>query len=246
MTSGGAGDERFRFTRRDVLALACSSVALGLPSPAGAGARPIRIGWEESAADPSCRRGVEIGAEEASHLARLLGRSFELVPMASAAAGDDLATTIAAAPRSSPDGPVGIATAPDAVTGGRVFRLPSSAARRRAAVQRIAADGPRAGLAAVDWHASLVRFGAAQLNQRYERRFGAPMEETAWIGWLAVKISLEGVLRCGGRADELAATLRRLSFDGHKGVALAFDAAGVLQHPVYVVSGDRVVGEVAP
>jgi hypothetical protein len=105
------------------------------------------------------------------------------------------------------------------------------------------------------WHPSLERFGAEQLNQRYERRWGATMDSDAWAGWIAVKILTESALRAQATAS--AALLRALTdpkaqFDGHKGRPLRFsvDTRELLQ-PLYVVARDssgveRVVSEVMP
>ncbi len=61
----------------------------------------------------------------------------------------------------------------------------------------------------------------------------------AWASWMAVKIAAELALR--------AMPLERLRFDGHKGERLWFRPGDhVLQQPLYVVAGGKVVGEVAP
>ena len=195
----------------------------------------------------SRERGVRLGADEGAQLARLLGLSFDLVEIApEGPVPDGLAAVVAVEVPAPPGDPVWLCIGPDAAAGARTFRVPSTAARRHAAVARFASEGPIEELRAVDWHPSLVRYGAAQLNQRYERRYGAPMDEGAWAGWVGVKIALEAALRAAGGAGALAGTLRRLVFDGHEGVPLAFDDAGALRHPVYVVRGDRLLGEVAP
>ena len=42
------------------------------------------------------------------------------------------------------------------------------------------------------WDASLERFGATQLNDRYRRRFGVGMDGPAWAGWFAAKLAKTG------------------------------------------------------
>jgi ABC-type branched-subunit amino acid transport system substrate-binding protein len=92
------------------------------------------------------------------------------------------------------------------------------------------------------WHPALVRFGATQLSERHERRFGTPMDSPAWAGWFAVKVLWEVVLREGGEergdlpAGRLADPAKR--FDGHKGVGLGFRADGLLRQPLYLVRTD--------
>lgn len=89
----------------------------------------------------------------------------------------------------------------------------------------------------VAWHPSLRRYGAAQLNERFQARTGRGMDEDAWYGWIAVKLALESALR--GRPLGEART------DGHKGEPLEF-RDGRLHQPLYVVvhdgDGPEVIG----
>lgn len=89
----------------------------------------------------------------------------------------------------------------------------------------------------VAWHPSLERFGAAQLNERYHKRFGTDMDERAWAGWLSIKVLLDAALRTG-TSDPCALERFFLSangrFDGHKGVPLFFDPQSrELVQPLY-------------
>lgn len=104
------------------------------------------------------------------------------------------------------------------------------------------------------WHWSLDRFGGEQLNQRYRRRFGEPMDSRAWSGWFAAKLGLDLALRA--RSASGAALLRQLAsarqqFDGQKGRPLYFapDSHRLVQ-PLYRVVGrggdEHVLAEVAP
>jgi ABC-type branched-subunit amino acid transport system substrate-binding protein len=101
------------------------------------------------------------------------------------------------------------------------------------------------------WHPSLERFGAEQLNQRYERRYGRPMDSDAWAGWIAVKILAESALRAHATTSgalQRALTDPRAQFDGHKGRPLVFDArTGELRQPLYTVdaAGDRAPSRVS-
>jgi hypothetical protein len=84
--------------------------------------------------------------------------------------------------------------------------------------------GRYAGLVA--WDPALERFGAAQLNDRYRKRFGDEMDENAWAGWMSIKILVDAALR--KRTKDPCALDRFLvstdaRFDGHKGVSLFFD-----------------------
>jgi hypothetical protein len=92
------------------------------------------------------------------------------------------------------------------------------------------------------WHPGLVRFGAAQLNERHARRFGTPMDPSAWAGWFVVKLLWEVILRegAGGSGESLGQRLTdpATRFDGHKGVGIGFRSDGLLRQPLYIVRTD--------
>jgi ABC-type branched-subunit amino acid transport system substrate-binding protein len=124
-----------------------------------------------------------------------------------------------------------------------VFHVSSSPRDRRETLARWkAGEGAPPGEARIeDWHPSLERFGATQLNQRYRERFGSPMDSLAWASWFAVKAAAETALR---NAVERIGTS---GFDGHKGVRLRFRPDDhVLRQPLYVVAGERVLTELSP
>lgn len=106
--------------------------------------------------------------------------------------------------------------------------------------RRIAASHDGAAGATVElWHASLERFGAGQLNDRFRARFRKPMDSAAWAGWFAVKVVWEASQRARVVAgDAIASFLERdtTAFDGHKGVPLSFRRWDhQLRQPLYVV-----------
>ena len=88
------------------------------------------------------------------------------------------------------------------------------------------------------WYHELFRYSARELNSRYRKRFGVPMESSAWTHWAAVKLVAEAVIRTG-QSD--GPTLRAYfddqpPFDGHKGSALTFEAeSGQLRQSIYVL-----------
>jgi hypothetical protein len=98
------------------------------------------------------------------------------------------------------------------------------------------------------WHATLDRYGAAQLNERYRRAHGRGMNEAAWAAWLAVKIAWEAAQRTGSSEPRtLGAFLssERAIFDGHKGIPLSFRAGtGQLRQPVYIIRHGSLLEEV--
>ena len=86
----------------------------------------------------------------------------------------------------------------------------------------------RGASTAVAWDASLTRFGADTLNQRFRRRFGVAMAPTAWTAWFAVKVLWESALRMkSADATQIANYVMRETtrFDGHKGQPLSFRAS---------------------
>jgi ABC-type branched-subunit amino acid transport system substrate-binding protein len=125
-----------------------------------------------------------------------------------------------------------------------------------AAVTRSIADGRRDRLAgigeaglrlpadraaghwALGWHHELERFSARELNGRFRRRWNAPLSETSWAAWAAVKLIGEAVVRVGaGDGAALVAFMESAPpFDGHKGEALTFRKWDhQLRQPLYVV-----------
>ena len=103
-----------------------------------------------------------------------------------------------------------------------------------------------AGIWALGWHHELERFSARELNGRFRRRFNAPLGETSWAAWAAVKLVGEAVVRAS--ATDSAALVAFMEsappFDGHKGEALTFRKWDhQLRQPLYVV-GPRKRDEV--
>jgi ABC-type branched-subunit amino acid transport system substrate-binding protein len=94
-----------------------------------------------------------------------------------------------------------------------------------------------AGFWAVGWHYDLERFSARELNGRFRRRWNAPMSETSWAAWAALKLVGEAVVRAGASdGDALVAFMESAPpFDGHKGEALTFRRWDhQLRQPLYV------------
>ena len=94
-----------------------------------------------------------------------------------------------------------------------------------------------AGLWAMGWHHELERFSARELNGRFRRRWSAPMSETSWAAWAALKLVGEAVVRAGaGDGAALVAFMESAPpFDGHKGDALTFRKWDhQLRQPLYV------------
>lgn len=126
---------------------------------------------------------------------------------------------------------------------------PSDPDRQQALERWRTSPGAAAGSVRIEeWHASLRKFGALELNDRYIRAVGRPMTSQAWRGWFAVKALVETYLRDPENPDACS-ELASMTFDGHKGRPLAFDRdSRGLRQPLYVVrrwnGADEVIAEV--
>lgn len=94
-----------------------------------------------------------------------------------------------------------------------------------------------AGTWPLQWHHSLERYSARELNGRYRRRFDGPLDGAAWAAWAAVKILVESAVRAQTTDTQgiLEFLESRLAFDGHKGTVLDFRKADhQLGQPLYL------------
>ena len=200
-----------------------------MPAALTAAAGDIVLAWQSAGAPADVADGVQLGVAEARQTAKLLGRDVRVDPRAAKPFA-----TIA-------HGPGGVSLR----SGGCTFHLAPSASQRASLLAEWEKRSGRSGdyrLAA--WHSSLKQFGGVDLNERFLRRFHAPMSEGAWLGWVAVKAAVEAALRATGPP---CSAIRAIEFDGHKGALLSFKN-GVLEQPLYVIetdgNGDKVVAQV--
>lgn len=200
--------------------------------------------------------GATMGAGEMARTTGLLGRRFVLhtVPVSGAGSAID---RIAAANRrgttmfllldlddkSACEVARRFASAPAVVVmNARVVSKPCTApvlllrmpqARREAVLDETPTRGT--ALRIDEWHPSLQRFGAQELNERYQRAAHRDMSGDAWAGWFATKVAAEAALRLESVRRQALIGRQAPSFDGHKGMPLRFDESGVLEQPVYVI-----------
>lgn len=178
---------------------------------------------------PLVELGFGIGLTEARRTAALLGI--------------DWATTIEAGASTLP-----IVSAlplrPDARP--MLYSVCASAAAKERALHIWRRRGPTAAATAVEWHPSLDKFGAEQLNARLRAAGHTPVPEM-WAGWMAVKVLAEALLRRSGLAPDVAPFVT-LGFDGHKGMPLHFDSHDRhLRQPLYIVSPNgKLEGAIDP
>ena len=105
------------------------------------------------------------------------------------------------------------------------------------------------GLAARSWSEVIERWGAAQLQSRFEALSGRPMRADDYAAWAAMRSVGEAVTRTGSAE---AATLRsymlsdQFELAGFKGRALSYrDWNGQLRQPIPLVT-DRAMVAIAP
>lgn len=231
-----------RPTRREFLTAAATAV-IGLAAPR-LFARERAIGATLIVpAGSAVLEGAEVGAAEGRHTAKLFDRTFDLTIARVSSVAEAVAATRDAASRGSFAVAGGVteplanaiadaATIPfldirsladpgDTVEDGRYRLTPTRE-------QLAEATRGRKDVRAVVWHPRLRRYGAGELNERFEETTGRPMHSDAWSGWLAMKLIVEAALR-----EREIASMR---IDGHKGVVLRFDDRRVLQQPLYLVT----------
>jgi ABC transporter substrate binding protein (PQQ-dependent alcohol dehydrogenase system) len=105
------------------------------------------------------------------------------------------------------------------------------------------------GLVPVTWYWAFERYGAPQLNQRFEHEAKRQMTGYDWDAWAAVRVVIEAIAR--SRSAELApveAYLKgdALRFDMYKGTPGSFrDWDNQLRQPILLHTSDAVIA-VAP
>jgi hypothetical protein len=228
-----------------VLPALCAVALVAVPGLSGASPEPapVRVLVRHSAPPaPAVLLGLRFGLDEVSQTMRLLGRRIVWVEGEDGAAVDATVTTGGADVSVSAAG-AGTAEIDTPCT----FSVRPGPDRRAAALStwRTGAGAHAAEEARVaEWHPALVKFGAAQLNERFARATGTGMTAEAWAGWIAMKALGEAALRAEA-AGSLCGALTRQALDGHKGQPLRFDpVTRELNQPLYVVTDRAVLAEI--
>ena len=101
------------------------------------------------------------------------------------------------------------------------------------------------GLIADGWHWTWERYGAPQLNQRFEKLAGRRMQEEDWAGWAAVKAVVEAAVQTrstDAKALRAALISPEFQFDGYKGTAVSFRPWNrQLRQPILLHTHDAVI-----
>ena len=107
------------------------------------------------------------------------------------------------------------------------------------------------GLVALEWHWAFERYGAPQVNSRFESHSeqGRRMGWQDWSAWIATRATLTAFAKSRGEGlDDVNALLRseRLRLDGSKGAQMSFRSwSGQLRMPI-LLSTHNAITDVAP
>ncbi len=104
---------------------------------------------------------------------------------------------------------------------------------------------PDSGATAQAWHGNFKKFAARDLNKRFRKNQGAVMDDVAWAGWAAVKMTSDSVARENiSDAKQMLNHLKEnLSFDGQKGSDMNFRKTGQLRQLILLVEDNKIVAE---
>ena len=104
---------------------------------------------------------------------------------------------------------------------------------------------PDAKVVAQTWHPDYVKFAARDLNKRFAKNFDVKMDDPAWAGWAAVKMSSDTIARqkITDSAKLLSYLKTSLVFDGQMGIDMNFRSTGQLRQPLLLVADGKIAGE---
>ncbi len=248
---------------RPVKCVMCAVALLMLTTGAlpAADASPAEIVFVYAGPTPGAAlQGALQGLQEANLQGRFLGKSFRLVQNPRADDGQLLkkaaAVFLAGDSAAISSGSTNYRTKP-------VFNLTADDDRLRSAclpnVLHVAPSlqmkkdaeaqwhkvHPDTTATAHAWHARFEKYSGLQLNNRFHKAHGQPMDDDAWAGWAAVKMAADSILRSQAHESQklLEFLRRKLTFDGQKGVDMNFRADGQLRQVLLLVANDSVVGE---
>jgi len=106
-----------------------------------------------------------------------------------------------------------------------------------------------AGLVPLEWHWALERYGAPQVNSRFEQASGRRMGWQDWSAWIAARAALTAFAKTRDSSPETVdAFLRsdRLRLDGSKGTPMSFRPwSGQLRMPILLTTQNAVI-DIAP
>ena len=122
--------------------------------------------------------------------------------------------------------------------------LPSLAMYADAEKQYLSKN-PQSAARAQGWHPDFVKFAARDLNKRYKASSGRPMDDMAYAGWAAVKLTSDTVARTSSKEPAVLMDYFKtsLKFDGQKGSDMNFRETGQLRQLMLLVEENKIVAE---
>ena len=120
-----------------------------------------------------------------------------------------------------------------------------SASMKNDAIEQWQQKKPDSNVIAQAWHGDFVKFAARDLNKRFKKEQNITMDDHAWAGWAAVKMTSDSVARTNisDPTNMLVHLKTNLSFDGQKGSDMNFRDTGQLRQLILLVEDDKIVGE---
>jgi len=92
------------------------------------------------------------------------------------------------------------------------------------------------------WHASLYKYGATQVSDRFAERAQQPMDGPAYVNWLAMQIAADAITQTGSSDPKALRTYfrTRTRFDGRKATPISFRAwSQQARHELYILTPDE-------
>ena len=122
--------------------------------------------------------------------------------------------------------------------------IPSLKMKQDAAIQW-KSKHPDSIFTALGWHHKFNKFAARDLNKRYKKEFELAMDDYAWAGWAAIRMSADSAVResITHPVEMLNHLKTNLSFDGQKGLNMSFRDTGQLRQLILIVENDKPVSE---
>ncbi len=188
-------------------------------------------------------RGIEQGLREANILGGFTGHTYTVEPVSPeallGAQRDKLPLAVAVVNLLADDEALRQACLPN------LLHVAPSARMKADAVAQWQKKKPTAQVQARAWHEDYTKFAAGELNNRFRKAQGLPMDDDAWAGWAVLKLLSEAVARAQSTepARILAYLRHEMAFDGQKGVPQTFRDTGQLRQPLLLVEAGKLVGE---
>ena len=209
----------------------------------------------------SAYSGVEQGLNEANLQGQFLGQKYELQAFATLSElPDDLGGYLAIISAVQTDEllllretakqhPVFNLVADDdhlrSACFGNILSIIPGKKMKQDAVAQWQKKHPDVDVIAQAWHQDFVKFAARDLNKRFRRAFGKGMDDYAWAGWAAIRMTADSVARenITNPVEILNHLKTNLSFDGQKGLNMSFRETGQLRQLILIVENNELMGE---